>query len=423
MTQLFAAAMQRAASLTRAGNLAEATRAIQAALGGHGTPAGEPSADAAAHPSVAAPDVLDLTATEVNRPAAARSVTTNPAASSSPAANPAAAKPAAFGRARPALRRSLAETVRGLAGAKRLFEGLADGVRGPAATPDVPPGAQYLSREFTCPAGARPYRVYIPASAGDRPAGLVLMLHGCKQNPDDFAVGTGMNAKAEAERMIVVYPGQLSAANPSSCWNWFSPRDQVRGAGEPAILAALARSVADEFAVPADSVYVAGLSAGGAMAAILAEAYPDVFAAAGIHSGLPAGSASDVASAFAAMGGTGQPRPASKGSTTARLIVFHGTADRTVHPSNGEAIVAARATGAASVDRAKGTSAAGRSFTRVVHRAADGIAAAEHWILDGLGHAWSGGAAAGSYTDPAGPDASAEMMRFFREPAAANRAG
>jgi poly(hydroxyalkanoate) depolymerase family esterase len=261
--------------------------------------------------------------------------------------------------------------------------------------------------------------LYVPSTRDQGIEGLVLMLHGCKQDPVDFAVGTRGNETAEAGRMIAVYPGQVSPANPAGCWNWFEPRDQRRGSGEPAILADLARSLAAEYGVPHERVFVAGLSAGGAMAAILAQTYPDVFAAAGIHSGLAAGSAVDVASAFAAMKGSRrEPTVARRSDATAapRLIVFHGSADSTVHPSNAETIVEARRPPDAVAHHLDGRTDDGRRFRRIVHRSVEGDAVLEHWTVEGLGHAWSGGNRLGSYTDPTGPDASAQMVRFFLDP-------
>lgn len=402
MDRTVADALRRAASLTRAGNPLEATRAIRAALLGTGdgaepSPVGRPKASA-----ILGPRVLDLTANRVDRepprPGTSR---------------PATPKDADGGERRPPRKvvRPLADTIRDLAAGRRAFETPLSRRAGP---PPVPAGAQYLSRTFDSTAGSRGYRLYVPPSvaAGGAAAGLVLMLHGCKQDPDDFATGTGMNAQADEASMIVVYPAQTTASNPSGCWNWFDAANQRRGGGEPALLAMLARSVAEEFAVPADALFVAGLSAGGAMAAILVETYPDVFSAAGIHSGLPAGAATDLPSAFAAMAGRGGDRPA---TATARLIVVHGTADGVVNPSNGDRMMAGWRHGAAATDHETGRTGAGRSYERIVYRSADGRIDAEHWILRDHGHAWSGGHPSGSYTDPAGPDASAAMMRFFRD--------
>ncbi len=267
------------------------------------------------------------------------------------------------------------------------------------AAPPVPEGARYERRRHDGPAGSRDYQLFVPSTRPEGYSAVVVMLHGCTQTPDDFALGTRMNLAAEAAGVIVAYPAQTAAHNMQSCWNWFRPEDQRRG-GEPAILAALAVNLAREFGTPEGRMFVAGLSAGGAMAAILAEAYPDVFAAAGIHSGLPAGSAQDVASAFAAMRGQG-----GGGRTSAtRLIVFHGTADATVAEVNGARLVPG--------DGIETThSGNGRQWSRL--EAEDG---SELWRIVGAGHAWVGGDPAGSYADSLGPDASAEMLRFFLAP-------
>lgn len=280
----------------------------------------------------------------------------------------------------------------------------------------IPAGAHFRSDKFTCPAGSRTYRTYIPASAAEGVTGVVMMLHGCMQTPEDFAAGTGMNALAELHRLVIVYPAQSRGDNAQSCWNWFSRGDQRRGRGEPAILAGIASRISEEHGVGPDRTFVAGLSAGAAMAVILGETYGDVFAAVGAHSGLPAGAAKDVASAFAAMAGNALDavsQPIAK--CKSRTIVFHGTADATVHPSNGAAI-AKRAVDAGapqSIETSKNGEAAGRRFTRTITSDLQGKPIVEHWSIDGQGHAWSGGQPAGSYTDATGPDASVEMIRFF----------
>jgi poly(hydroxyalkanoate) depolymerase family esterase len=260
----------------------------------------------------------------------------------------------------------------------------------------VPDGARVEMRRHSGQSGARDYRLFVPSPREGGPAGLVLMLHGCTQSPEDFALGTRMDLAAEAAGMVVAYPGQTGQHNAQSCWNWFRPEDQARGSGEPALLASLATALAAEFEVTG-RVYVAGLSAGGAMAAILAETYPDVFAAVGIHSGLPSGCARDVPSAFAAMRGQGAAGRAPR----VPAIVFHGTADGTVSPGNASALVP----GSGIETRHAG---AGRSWSRLTTPEGS-----ELWLVDGAGHAWFGGDAGGSYADPAGPDASAEMLRFF----------
>jgi poly(hydroxyalkanoate) depolymerase family esterase len=240
------------------------------------------------------------------------------------------------------------------------------------------------------------------------------MLHGCKQNPDDFAAGTGMNALAEEQGCLVAYPAQARKANGSNCWNWFQAGDQRRDHGEPAIIAAITQQVMHDYKVDPARVYVAGLSAGGAMAAILASEYPDLYKAAGIHSGLPTGAAHDVPSAFAAMK-NGAALQAKSGATIP-VIVFHGDRDKIVHPQNGHHVLAHHAgTQAGAATTETGSAPNGHSYTRAIHRNAGGKLVAEHWTVHGSGHAWSGGSKRGSYTDPQGPDASREMLRFFGE--------
>ncbi|MET0755477.1 MAG: PHB depolymerase family esterase [Pseudoxanthomonas sp.] len=289
----------------------------------------------------------------------------------------------------------------------------------------VPLPGSFVEDSFTNPAGTRRYKLYVPASYTDESTvryPLVLMLHGCTQSPDDFATGTRMNALADELGFLVAYPAQSPNANGSRCWNWFRPGDQARDAGEPALLAGLTRHLVEQHAVDPQRVYVAGLSAGAAMAVILGATYPELFAAVGAHSGLPYGAARDVPSAFAAMAGKQAPvTPSAHRSSEARagvtpLIVFHGDADRTVAPANGEALVS-QAMGAASAllpeSQVTEKSQAGRSYTRSVYTTALGEPLVEYWQIHGAGHAWSGGASTGSYTDPQGPDASGEMMRFF----------
>ncbi len=278
-----------------------------------------------------------------------------------------------------------------------------------APADDLPKGAVFLNDTFTCTAGSRSFRTYVPASAAKGATGVVVMLHGCTQTPEDFATGTGMNRLAEEHRFIVVYPAQSRRDNTQSCWNWFSRGDQRRDAGEPAILAGMVQQVCATHGVARDRTFVAGLSAGAAMAVILGETYPDVFAGVGAHSGLAYGAAKDVPSAFAAMAG---PTGASvQTKSQVPTIVFHGDIDHTVNIANGQRIANdARPPGTEILDN--GTSG-GRHYTRATVLSADGHATLEHWRINGLGHAWSGGNASGSYADTAGPDASAEMVRFF----------
>jgi poly(hydroxyalkanoate) depolymerase family esterase len=283
----------------------------------------------------------------------------------------------------------------------------------PEVAHPVLPGT-FSDHSFTNAAGTRRYKLYVPASyTGEQAAPLVVMLHGCTQDPDDFAAGTQMNTLAEELQCLVIYPAQSMQANSSRCWNWFQGTDQQRDRGEPSIIAGITREVMTHYRVNKDQVYVAGLSAGGAMAAIMGTLYPELYAAVGVHSGLPFASASDLPSALSAMKGEfrrqhvpGRPMP---------IIVFHGDKDTTVHPVNGDAVIAQ---GALHVSKEiaiePGRVPDGHAYTRTLHQRADGVVHAEHWLIHGAGHAWSGGSAHGSYTDGRGPDASREMMRFFR---------
>jgi poly(hydroxyalkanoate) depolymerase family esterase len=276
----------------------------------------------------------------------------------------------------------------------------------------------FTSGTFTCAAGTRAYKVYVPAShdVGNAPMPLVVMLHGCTQSPDDFAAGTRMNALADQHGFVVVYPAQCGRANASKCWNWFRSEDQGRDRGEPSIIAGIAREVAARHGLDTGRIFVAGMSAGAAMAVVLGATYPDLFAAVGAHSGLPYGAAHDMPSAFGAMQGRA-PRAAAS-TPMVPTIVFHGDADRTVQASNGDAIVrqAARASGDGATlrrDVQQGVAADGTRYERTTYIDAAERIVTEQWVLDGAAHAWSGGNPAGSYTDARGPDASAEMVRFF----------
>ncbi|GAC1346908.1 MAG: PHB depolymerase family esterase [Acetobacteraceae bacterium] len=284
-------------------------------------------------------------------------------------------------------------------------------------TTDLPDGARFLARSFSNEAGSRPYKLYVPSGYNGQPVALVVMLHGCTQTPDDFAAGTGMNAAAEEQVFLVVYPGQTMAANAQRCWKWFSAEDQQRGRGEPALIAGITGQIIQEYAVDPRRVYVAGLSAGGAAASVLAAAYPDLYAAIGVHSGLACGAASDLPSALTAMkrgsGGGAHHRSGSAAQRVVPAIVFHGDRDATVSPRNGVEVVE-QATGPASrAQTQQGQASGGLAYSRTVHLDEAGQAGTELWLIHGAGHAWSGGSAAGSYTDPRGPDATREMLRFF----------
>jgi poly(hydroxyalkanoate) depolymerase family esterase len=280
---------------------------------------------------------------------------------------------------------------------------------------------QFVSGSYANEAGARPYKLYIPTKYEEQGLPLVVMLHGCTQTADAFATGTRMNALAEERQCFVLYPEQTPAASRSRCWNWFKRGDQHRDQGEPAILAGMTREVMHRYRIDQDKVYVAGLSAGGAMAAVMGTAYPELYAAVGVHSGLPCGSAHDLPSALRVMFGMPAPRSADHSSTAleaplAPTIVFHGDRDRTVHPRNGERLVSRSlerngASSAASIECARVPG--GHAYTRAIHRDSMGRVVLEYWRVHEGGHAWFGGSPRGSYTDPKGPDAAREMIRFF----------
>lgn len=298
---------------------------------------------------------------------------------------------------------------------------------------DPQPNGQFLSGTYRNPAGTRAYKLYIPSSYHGQTLPLIIMLHGCTQNPDDFAAGTRMNALAEELQCLVAYPEQPTTANRNRCWNWFEAAHQQCDKGEPSIIAGLTRHIISRYAVDTRRVYVAGLSAGGAMAAIMGRTYPDLYAAVGVHSGLPYAVAQDLPSAFAAMNQMGAPlgrqrhKAAVAGDRFVPTIVFHGDSDKTVHPRNGDDVIAQCAAiyayngpnaGTAQepkVTLRRGQIPNGRAYTRAVHQDANGQTVLEQWRIDGAGHAWSGGSPRGSYTDPKGPNASREMIRFFYE--------
>ena len=263
-----------------------------------------------------------------------------------------------------------------------------------------PAPGRFTRRIYVTRAGTRFYKLYLPGCYRGQSLPLVVMLHGCKQTPDDFAAGTRMNQLADEYGFIVVYPAQAWRANVERCWNWFRERDQQRDGGEPELIAGITRQVIARYRADARRVYIAGLSAGGSMAAIMAATYPDLYAAVGIHSGLPYAAARGAATAAAAMRwkrlGAAAPLPAIP------MIVFHGDADTTVHPSNGEYALRASISEEAE--------AGGRRYTRSAHY--DGVPF-EHWVIHGAGHTWSGGNGEAPFTDGKGPDASREMLRFF----------
>jgi poly(hydroxyalkanoate) depolymerase family esterase len=414
MKTVFSAAMRRATQLTRAQNVIEATQVIRRALSGRGQ---------APSPSEQSSESLRLLTPSTNDPDSADAfeqlrldagIASGRARDSTAEQRPAARMRRPLGEVLTLLRQA------NLPGFGHDPASFAKSRKAPPVP--VPHGAAYLTRTFSCEAGSRDYKVYVPSHAEGRRLPLIIMLHGCTQNPDDFAAGTGMNRLSEEHGFIVAYPRQPMHANQSACWNWFNIKDQMRDAGEPSIIAGITRNIMAEFNVDATRVYVAGLSAGGAMAAIMSATYPELYAATGIHSGLAHGSATDVVSAFAAMrsGPSSAVSAARKtrrkgANERVRTIVFHGGSDQTVHPSNAETILAEARAGLAHPiqETQHDGSIGGRAYTRRVIADVNGVPHVEHWAIEGLGHAWSGGSPDGSYTDQNGPDASREMLRFF----------
>ncbi len=309
--------------------------------------------------------------------------------------------------------------------------------REPQAPPTLPSElGQFLNQTYSGPAGSRNYKLYVPSVYSGTPLPLVVMLHGCKQDPSDFATGTRANRWAESKRCLVVYPEQIQRANSHRCWNWFRPIDQHAGRGEPALIAGIVKQVIDEYQIDTRRVYIAGLSAGGAMAAIMGREYPELFAAVGIHSGLPVGVAHDVASALMLMK-TGQSVHTPRAVTVALdqrvlpVIVMHGDADKTVDPANAARLVqnavetcllinpnAPLKTDVQSVDAADGH----RAYRRTRYTTVNAVSVIEHWELQGAGHSWSGGNAAGSFADDSGPDATHAMLQFFYQHATPEQA-
>jgi poly(hydroxyalkanoate) depolymerase family esterase len=411
--------MLEASRLTREGRLTEATALLQRLFHNEGAPdtgSGTPH-DTAVPSAGRRPRILDVDpetgkATDP-RPASLSGASRGFAARLRPSDGPAGATLPQL----PEALRGFLEQLNGGGGLQPGLGGLT--MRAPAQAPDpLPDGAQFVTGSFSSDAGTRSYKLYIPSTYRGEAVPLVVMLHGCTQSPDDFAAGTRMNALAEEHACLVVYPGQPSSANAQKCWNWFSPGDQQRDQGEPSLIAGITRQVMRDHAVDPRRVYVAGLSAGGAAAAIMGVAYPDLYAAIGVHSGLACGAARDLPSAFTAMRqGSAAPYQSAEGDRrVVPTIVFHADQDGTVSPRNGDQVIAQAKAAAAIGLQARterGQVPGGHAYSRTLHTDASGQPMLEQWVIHGGGHAWSGGSPAGSYTDPRGPDASREMLRFF----------
>jgi poly(hydroxyalkanoate) depolymerase family esterase len=406
MSPHFKEMIRQATLLTRAGRLGEATAVIQRALrGGHDAPT--------------TGRIDEGRVFEMERGEAPRGESVNQSTNQTPRAEaPGEAVAAKLMREAP-LTEPLAEPLdEALPEPAPRARGTVPGADGPGL---------FLAGQHTHAGMSRHYKLFVPPGHFERPPALVVMLHGCTQDPDDFARGTQMNRHALEQGFFVLYPAQPKEANPMRCWNWFQAANQARS-GEPALLTGMVDAVVREYRLDRQRVYVAGLSAGGAMAAILANAYPDVYAAAGVHSGLAPGAAMNAMAAFSVMkrGATGAvvlPRQEMPGPLVP-VIVFQGDKDGTVHPRNGEQLlaavlreaVAANELSAQQADAPRleqGRSEDGQAYTRARYENGKGEIIAEYWALHGAGHAWAGGSPTGTYTDGKGPDATGAMLAFF----------
>ncbi len=411
--------MIEATRLTREGRLSEATALLQRMLAS-GAEAGRADATASGSPPTGAGPIIELTPEVIEvsapRPFAPTASVEADARSGNESTTAREALPGSL--------RGLVEKIGRIGSIRSRARG--PSARSPADTPGlVPTGGRFVTAIFANPSGTRAYKLYIPSAYQGQPLPLVVMLHGCTQSADDFAAGTRMNVVGEERACFVAYPAQPKSANGSKCWNWFKPMDQQRGRGEPSLIAGITHQISRDYAIDPRRVYVAGLSAGGAAAAIMGAAYPDIYAAVGVHSGLPCGAASDLPSAFSAMR-QGSPGTANRSPRSSAFdgdgrlvptIVFHGDQDATVHLRNGHHVIEQfRSTGPGGLrsvtERGR---AGGRTYSRTSHFDASDRAVLEMWVVHGAGHAWSGGSPAGSYADPQGPDASREMVRFFLE--------
>lgn len=375
--------VREATRLTRSGQLAEATALLQRMLREEKVPEALPAAGSPAPAAGREPPIIDAKANAAE--------TRNP----------------------PRKLRTPADLAKNLSGF-----GLRESLRrAPPCTANImPDGASFVAGTYKNAAGSRAYRLFTPSGYHGQAIPLVIMLHGCTQSPEDFAAGTRMNFIAEEQACFVAYPAQAAEANQAKCWNWFCPANQQRGRGEPSLIAGITRQIMRDHSVDPRRIYVGGLSAGAAAAAVMGSTYGDLYAAIGIHSGLACGAATDLPSALIAMRqGSGAEVMAGDGPTIP-TIVFHGDRDTTVHSTNGDRIVRQSIGGMCTKAKVqRGRVPGGHAYTRTVHTDAGGHGILEHWEIHGAGHAWSGGSPAGSYTDPDGPDATREMLRFFLE--------
>ena len=280
----------------------------------------------------------------------------------------------------------------------------------------LPAPGSFVDGVFQGATGKLSYKLYTPKGPAGRRLPLMVMLHGCSQTAADFAAGTGMNSLADEMGFLVLYPQQSAMANFNRCWNWHHPANRKRGNGETGMIAGLTRHVIAACKADPSRVYISGISAGGIAAAVTGNAYPEIYAAIGVHSGLVAGEIDSLRGALAAMRSGPAGIVTSKSVLPLPTIVFQGDRDKVVHPSNATGFVdLMRRSSAAPMKETvdKGSSASGRDYTRTQYRFGTAIPLLEQWMVHGNGHAWSGGQSAGSHTDPAGPDASRAMARFF----------
>ncbi|WP_110515093.1 extracellular catalytic domain type 1 short-chain-length polyhydroxyalkanoate depolymerase [Herpetosiphon llansteffanensis] len=306
-------------------------------------------------------------------------------------------------------------------------------------SPQAASAGQWVTGSVNTSAGSRNYKLWVPTNySASTPTALVVMLHGCTQTPDDFARGTEMNNLADAQTFLVLYPEQPTSSNANRCWQWWDAQHQARGAGEPSLIAAMVTTVQSSYNVDPNRRYVAGISAGAGMSVIMGATYPDMFSAIGVVGGLEYKAATSVLNVSMAMQ-TGGPNPEAQGlaayqsigtrANVVRVMVVHGSTDAVVAPINGQQVVQQWLTTNDYLDDSQRNNSVdanvdqtiadtvpnGRSYTRTIYNNAANQPIIEHWAVNGMGHAWSGGSTAGSYTDPQGPKASNEFWRFFSQ--------
>jgi poly(hydroxyalkanoate) depolymerase family esterase len=316
--------------------------------------------------------------------------------------------------------------------------------------PNTANAGEWVTGSASNAAGSRNYLLWVPSTYDKRkPTALVMLLHGCMQTPQDVAAISGMNLVADKNNFLVVYPEQTREANPLRCWNWFDAKHQERDSGEPALLAAIIKQVGSTHNLDARRVYVAGISAGAAMAVVMGAAYPDLFSGIGVMAGLGFKAGTTVETGLAAMK-QGGPDPKQlgllafeamtkgpRGKSVRRMpvIVFHGDADPYLSPLNADQVIAQWAKTNDYLDDGKDNASVkaepartfeesvpgGHDYIRYVYGDHSDRLLMEKWIVKGLGHAWSGSPAAAPFADPKGPNASAEMWRFFTEASLSSR--